>query len=133
MSTNSSISVKTKDGIKTIYCHWDGDINYNGRMLYSFYNTQEKIESLIELGDISFLDKSSIKPEGHSFNEPVKGYTVSYGRDSNYSDTDYRCYDSIKEMLKNEKREYNYYFENDTWYLIDETIKKEVKTLLKGN
>ena len=30
MGTRSSIAIKTEDGIKAIYCHWDGYVDHNG-------------------------------------------------------------------------------------------------------
>ena len=47
MSTRSSIAVKTADGIKSIYCHWDGYVDHNGRILKEFYSTDEKVNQLM--------------------------------------------------------------------------------------
>ena len=46
MGTRSSIAIKTEDGIKAIYCHWDGYVDHNGKILKEFYNTEvSKIKS----------------------------------------------------------------------------------------
>ena len=88
MSTRSSIAVKRKDGtIESVYCHSDGYLEYNGIMLDKFYRNQEKINSLINLGDLSFLDRR-VNPEPdvtHSFDfdKRQEGVTVAYGRDRN--------------------------------------------------
>jgi len=56
MSTNSSISIQTsKSGGKTIYSHWDGYAQNNGKLLKKFYNTEAKVKELIALGNISIL------------------------------------------------------------------------------
>ena len=81
MSTNSSISIQNPDStITSIYCHWDGHIESNGKMLFEHYNTVERINDLMCLGDLSILEASLECPVGHSFNNPMKGYCVAYGR-----------------------------------------------------
>ena len=59
MSTNSNIRIQRTDGTTTgIYCHSDGYTEYNGVMLQLFYNTPEKLENLLKLGDISYLSET---------------------------------------------------------------------------
>lgn len=96
MSTNCYITVKVKDDLyKTVYCHWDGYPSYTGKMLLNYYNSKEKALAIIELGDLSFLDKSIECPLGHSFDRPIKGYSVFYGRDGGETDVkpeiDFNC------------------------------------------
>ena len=56
MSTRSNISIKRKNGTyDKIYCHSDGYLEYNGRILDTFYKDEQKINNLINLGDISVL------------------------------------------------------------------------------
>ena len=59
MATRSTISVvdkRTEDGSgRTIYCHWDGYPENNGRILLESYTEAKKVNSLIDLGDISSL------------------------------------------------------------------------------
>ena len=43
-------------------------------ILTEFYNSQEKAEALVNLGNLSILDKSPDCPEGHTFTAPVPGY-----------------------------------------------------------
>ena len=38
MSTRSSIAIKHGDRIKSIYCHSDGYLEYNGRVLLEHYS-----------------------------------------------------------------------------------------------
>ena len=68
MSTNSTIAIRRTDGTKTgIYCHWDGYIEYNGVILQQYYNTEEKIEKLLALGDCSSIGEKILPPEENSF------------------------------------------------------------------
>ena len=49
MGTRSSIAIKTEDGIKAIYCHWDGYIDNNGRILKEHYQSPAKTVSYTHL------------------------------------------------------------------------------------
>ncbi|MBZ7262456.1 hypothetical protein FMK81_13160 [Klebsiella oxytoca] len=116
MATRSSITLKTEDGkYKTIYCHFDGYLSGVGKTLYEHYNTQEKAEKLLACGDISVLEASCDKPEGHSFENQIDGYTVYYGRDRGEEGTEARVYFSFSEVLKKEKQEYNYFLDEKGW------------------
>ena len=56
MSTRSRIAIEKQDGtVESIYCHFDGYLSHNGEILQEHYSTKEKMEKLIELGDISQL------------------------------------------------------------------------------
>jgi len=83
MGTRSRIAIKTESEIKSVYCHWDGYLSNNGKILLENYNTPEKVENLINLGDMSSLHESIEKPEGHTFDTPIEGHTVFYNRDRN--------------------------------------------------
>jgi|SRR6185437_7184753 len=84
MGTRSDIIVEHSDGNwKRIYCHWDGYLDHNGTILFEHYNSQELAEKVVAPGNMSSLGKSCDKPEGHTFDNPVKGYTVYYSRDRN--------------------------------------------------
>jgi len=58
MSTRSNIIVERRDGtFKRIYCHSDGYLSHNGLILWGNYDTQEKCEALVALGDLSSLGR----------------------------------------------------------------------------
>lgn len=85
MSTRSLICEEIgEDKYKTIYCHWDGYLTHNGAMLLDHYNTKEKLEELLAIGNISEL-KPIINPEPnlpHSFDgEQQENVVIAYGRD----------------------------------------------------
>ena len=62
MSTRSNIGIIGINGeIRQIYCHCDGYLAHNGKILIQHYNTTEKVESLLALGDLSVLGET---PEG---------------------------------------------------------------------
>jgi hypothetical protein len=82
MATRSRIGMELENGtIKSIYCHWDGYPSHNGRILLDHYQDVEKVKALIELGDISSLNKEVSTDAPHSFDKPCDGVTVAYHRD----------------------------------------------------
>ena len=82
MATRSRIGMEQEDGsVKSIYCHFDGYPSHNGRILNESFKDHDKVKSLIELGDISFL-RREVEPTGpHSFSSPQEGVKVAYHRD----------------------------------------------------
>lgn len=56
MATRSRIGYQLKDGsIVSVYCHWDGYPEFNGRVLRDNYTTVENIRDLLDGGNISAL------------------------------------------------------------------------------
>ena len=55
MATRSAIGIKHGSVIKAVYCHWDGYVEYNGRVLDHFYRDSVKVNNLVALGDLSSL------------------------------------------------------------------------------
>ena len=56
MSTNCYIATNLPDeSIRFIYCNWSGQPYYGGRILANHYRDQRKINSLMNLGNISVL------------------------------------------------------------------------------
>ena len=58
MATRSTIALDTAQGIRAIYCHWDGYPEGVGETLKSFYSTFEQVESLLAKGDLSTLGQT---------------------------------------------------------------------------
>lgn len=84
MSTRCAIAISQEDGtIKAIYCHHDGYVAGVGTILAGWYNTQEKAEALLELGDLNSLGtKLAPEPEmDHNYNHTQENVTVAYHRD----------------------------------------------------
>lgn len=59
MSTRSFIGMVNRDlTITSVYCHWDGYPEYNGKMLLEHYNTPAKVRKLLHKGDFSSLQEN---------------------------------------------------------------------------
>ena len=77
MGTRSSIGVMHGDKIKAVYCHWDGYLSHNGKILYEHY-TSSKANQLVALGNLSSLGERLAPEEGqvHTFDNKQKGVCV---------------------------------------------------------
>ena len=117
MSTNSSVTVKQGDTFKVIYCHWDGYPSNNGKLLLDHYNSQEGADSLVNLGNLSSLQKSVDCPEGHSFGSPMDDCTIFYGRDRGDEDQEAREYNESEGVPDDELQEYNYFWNGEKWLI----------------
>lgn len=119
MSTRSYICKKEEDGtIKAIYCHFDGD--YNSVLLPKYYNTPEKVDALIALGDLSSLgEKISPTNATHDIDHPEPGVCIAYGRDAHWEDTGAQIFKSKKVLIEalnhNPMIEYIYLWEDNRW------------------
>lgn len=82
MSTNASITAKTSDGKwVSIYLHYDGYISSAGKILTACYNTQERVDLLMQLGDLSTLGPYCGCPLEHTWENPIRHYCIAYHRD----------------------------------------------------
>ncbi len=56
MGTRSRIGIELQDSsVVSVYCHWDGYPEHNGRILVSDYTTPEAVKELIDGGSMSSL------------------------------------------------------------------------------
>lgn len=121
MSTRSFIAKQIGENkFRTIYCHSDGYLTYNGAMLLDHYNTPEKLDALLNLGDISYLaPKIDPDPDSpHSFDNGKRqeGVVLAYGRDRGEKGTEAKEY--TLEQLTDEDNwtEYVYFLDsNNCW------------------
>lgn len=86
MSTRSLICKQIdKNLYEAIYCHSDGYLTYNGAMLIDHYKDEEKLDKLLNLGNISCLcekvEPDPDKPHSFDYNNRQDDVVVAYARD----------------------------------------------------
>ena len=119
MATRSRIAIEKANGtVESIYCHWDGYPENNGIILDEHYTDEKKVQSLIDLGDISSLRLNVEAPEGHSFESPDEETTVAYGRDRGEKNVDKKLHDSVNDFFDGDIEEYGYIFTRDGEWLV---------------
>ena len=143
MATRSTISLEFADGtIGQVYCHWDGYLAHNGKILFENYSDPFILRELIDLGSVSSLrpnigiqhpfskfeinDKSPDVDALISLYEEAeqKGWCTFYGRDrgeGEYEATYFKDYEHF--LVDGQEEEYDYILRNvngvATWFVSD--------------
>lgn len=112
MGTRSRIGIEGKNGITSIYCHWDGYPEHNGRILREHYTDEAKIEQMMKLGNLSSLG-SEIGTK-HDFNQHTTSECTFYGRDRGDKNMTARKHIDF-EAFMDYREDYNYLFRNGKW------------------
>jgi hypothetical protein len=118
------------DICKSVYCHWDGYLEHNGRILQEYYNSS-KANHLVALGDLS-----SLRPEigeAHAFSyhdlpsdqiEAFKAATEDmctfYGRDRGETGTDFKSdltFETFYDRAEGCGAEWYYVMQDGAWYV----------------
>jgi hypothetical protein len=119
MATRSNIAMKTKEGkIVSVYCHWDGYVANNGKILLENYADVDKIEALVALGSISSL--GTVIGEQQDFDDrstQKDNWTLFYSRDRG-EELSIQEYDDIPSWI-NEMEEYAYLWNGTEWLVND--------------
>ena len=128
MSVDSIIAKQDKNGaVRVVWCHFNGWLSHNGKLLLENYNTPEKIDALIDMGSMVHLgfeigDKPHTLPNPtyvkkgkfiieHYFNSPC----TFYGRDKNEDNFKSTRYKSLANMKKNESAAFCYLWNGRGW------------------
>jgi hypothetical protein len=114
MGTRSTIAIQNANGTVTgIYCHWDGYLSHNGRILQENYTTEAEVRELLALGDLSSLGANI--GEQTDFSAPADGQCVAYGRDRGETGIEAKTFESYAELIEQMGQEYDYLFANGVW------------------
>ena len=114
MGTRSRIGVMHGDKLKSVYCHWDGYLSNNGKILQAHYDSA-KANHLVSLGDLSSLGTTI--GEKHDFDVRTDCCTF-YGRDREETGVDFTVDQSYDEFLsKDYDYEYYYIMKDGVWYV----------------
>ena len=132
MATRSTIALEFADNtVGQIYCHWDGYLENNGKILLENYTDPFKLQKLIDLGDLSSLAPEI--GEKHEFDCPHKYDTPEYlawmeakekmctfyGRDRGEEGTQAKYFSDFADYKKNHQcEEFEYILRTDgNWYV----------------
>lgn len=132
MGTRSRIGVMHGDKVKSVYCHWDGYLSHNGRLLQDHYDSA-KANHLVAMGDLSSLGR--VIGEAHPFSphttaedkalyEAAKeaGYCTFYTRDRGETGTEFKVAHTFEEFVEQADgcgAEYYYIMKDGVWYCGD--------------
>lgn len=127
MGTRSMIAFDNGDEVYAIYCHWDGYLEYNGKVLLEHYNDLEKVEELMDLGNISSLGPDiGVKHPFSQFDTTLsteeygklyRNMCCAYGRDRDEKDQEAKVFATLDEACKHyEWSAFYYMFDGLKWF-----------------
>jgi len=123
MGTRSTIALEYADGtVDQIYCHWDGYLDHNGKILAKSYTDPFKVRQLMDLGDMSIL-AANIGTQ-HAFDTQAEGECTFYKRDRNENGCEAKRFKSYEDYVANHQyEEYEYILRNvegkATWFVAE--------------
>lgn len=64
MATRWTVGKVQEDGVtvRSVYGHWDGYPEHAGTILRDFYSDEDKLDRLLDMGDILRLTSKSVPP-----------------------------------------------------------------------
>ena len=144
-SVISKIDKKVSNGeITAVYCHSDGYLKWNGKILNEHYTNENKVDELLSNGGISMLNENIGKP-GIDFNDYKKFGSLKqsrfYHRDRGEELKIQTWNDGLRSFVEEAKSSYGaefiYMFEEvengeGIWYVYDVFGSKDNKTNFEG-
>ena len=132
MGTRSRIGVMHGDKVKSVYCHWDGYLEFQGQILQEHYDSA-KANHLVALGDMSSLranigEKHKFSPfdqkelSNEEFEKQFGDMCTFYGRDRGEKGVEFKVAQTFAEFLEqcdNCGAEYYYIMKDGVWYCGD--------------
>ena len=125
MATRSTIALEFADGtVEQVYCHWDGYLEHNGKILAEHYSDPFKLRDLIDLGGLSSLrrdigEKHAFsqfdlpKEEVEAFIKRTENMCTFYARDRGEKLVVHKFADFEDYLAHHAYEEYEYILRND--------------------
>jgi len=130
MATRSTIALEFADGtVQQVYCHWDGYLEHNGKILAEHYSDPFKLRDLIDLGGLSSLrrdigEKHAFsqfdlpKEEVEAFVKRTENMCTFYARDREEKLIVHKFVDFQDYLAHHSYEEYEYILRRDgNWYV----------------
>jgi hypothetical protein len=144
MATRSTIALEYADGsVAQVYCHWDGYIQHNGKILQESYQNPFKVAELIKLGDLSVLGAEIgvqrpfdnpfgyDTPEYLEFRAKYENQCTFYGRDRGEDGVNAKWFKDFVDYCENSVgEEYNYILRTDGKWYVEQYEPSGVKQLV---
>ena len=117
MGTRSLIGKQLKDGsILGVYCHYDGYPEFNGRILRDNFDTEDKVNKLIDGGDMSCTWTNAgwnneTLPESGPLHYTMRGESLESNAPKLYKDLN----EFFTRGADQCDAEYTYHFVNGEW------------------
>jgi len=108
MSTRCLIGIQRGNKVQYSYCHHDGYLDWVGKVLVNYYNTEPKITELLSFGDMSCLEKTTDECEFYERDRGERGAYL-HRPEVDADKYDFRCQSDA---------DYIYLFKDNEWYVL---------------
>ena len=126
MSTRSNIAFDNGGEVYMIYCHFDGYPENVGKILAEHYTDIEKVEELMDLGDLSILGKEIGEKQDFD-NYTNRSWCLAYGRDRGEEGCEARTYVNLRAVenaFQGAGCDYLYVFDGQEWLFKRHNVKQ---------
>ena len=124
MATRAIIAKLDNKGVKAIYNHSDGYLEYAGRILAEHYRDESKVDELIAQGDVSIIDENiGVKIDFNDYktryaNKQCKFYMRDRGEKYKHAEQ-LKDETELIEFSNNCDVDFIYMFAYGYWYVYD--------------
>lgn len=109
MATRALIGMQVENGIKTMYCHFDGYLAHVGTILLTHYTDPAKVAELVELGYVSTLGHNPVVAEHTDGGSSIGGGTNCTAANTRISPT-LLCGAGLSDLWDEDGQEWEYLF-----------------------
>jgi hypothetical protein len=132
MATRSTIAIEFADGtVQQVYCHWDGYLDHNGKLLQEYYSNPFILRDLVDQGAISSLgpivgtkhdfSRLDSKLSAEEYEDRYGTMTTFYARDRGEELVVSKFKDFQEYTREAQREEYDYILRNvngqATWFV----------------
>lgn len=129
MGTRSTIALEFADGtVEQVYCHWDGYLSNNGKILNDHYMNPFKVKELVGLGGFSSLRPTIDETAESAYTQ--RGESLDINRYKNADEYFAECqqeeYDYILRQVEGKAVWFVRYYDTDgRWVTLEQAFETE--------
>jgi hypothetical protein len=130
MGTRSTIALEFADGtVEQVYCHWDGYLEHNGKILAQHYMDPFKVKQLLALGGFSSLRETVEETAETAYTQ--RGEEISINKYKNADEYVAECqqeeYDYILRPVGGVAVWFVRYYDTNAWITLAEAFQKQTQ------
>lgn len=130
MGTRSTIALEYADGtVEQVYCHWDGYLEHNGKILARHYMDPFEVKALVGLGGFSSLRETFGETADEAYTQ--RGEEISINKFKDIAEYFAECqqeeYDYILRNVDGTATWFVRSYETDGWITLAEAFQKQTQ------
>lgn len=126
MGTHATIALEYADNtVGQIYVHWDGYLEYAGKILLTHYQDPFKVQQMMNLGNMTHLGReiSSTNPSAHTWSEDSPCVFYTHIEDESDENAAHNFLNFEEYVQEHHYQEFEYILRRDgIWYVSSSKI-----------